>query len=136
PGLMVMESSPEAGMSHYEGISLPKPRRGVLQITGSEKLNYFMPSRALGTNYMDVASAVRAQLPVPQWLMSLELVKRFLADVFTATLKGVLEHVNKSWDTLPFQKEIDTDPRFFKDIQDIMDASSAESKEESNGGAQ
>ena len=31
----------------------PRPRRGVVQITGSEKLNYFMPGLA-GPEYMDV----------------------------------------------------------------------------------
>eukprot|EP00439_Symbiodinium_sp_Y106_P058509 s2891_g8.t1 len=65
PGVMVMESSPDDALTHYDGLELPAPRRGVIQITGSEKLNYFMPS-LVGPNHIDAISSLRAQLPVPQ----------------------------------------------------------------------
>lgn len=122
PGIMVMESSPEEKMTTYEGIELPKPRRGVVQITGSEKLNYFMPGLA-GPEYMDVLSCIRAQLPIPQWLVPLELVKRFLADVFTGALKQIIEHVASKWDDMPFVQEIQADPEFFNQVQELIDAS-------------
>lgn len=121
PGILVMESSPDDKMTSYEGIELPKPRRGVVQITGSEKMNYFMPSQIGGPQYMDVISSIRAQLPIPQWLVPLELVKRFLADIFTGALKQVIEHVASKWEDRPFVHAIEKDPNFFQQVQDIID---------------
>lgn len=40
----------------------PRPRRGVVQITGSEKLNYFMPGLA-GPDYMDVGGPCTEETP-------------------------------------------------------------------------
>jgi len=124
PGILVMESSPDEKLTTYEGVELPKPRRGVVQITGSEKLNYFMPGLA-GPEYIDVISAIRAQLPVPQWLVPLELVKRFLGDVFTGALKQVIEQVTSRWESTPFGQEILNDPEFFNQVQELIDNASS-----------
>lgn len=125
PGIMVLESSPDDELTHYDGLELPVPRRGVIQITGSEKLNYFMPS-LIGPNHIDAISSMRVQLPVPQWLISIELVKRFLADVFTNTLRTIKDQVCSNWDDLPFNADIEADPAFFGKLQEIIDASTAE----------
>ncbi|CAE7592159.1 unnamed protein product, partial [Symbiodinium natans] len=89
-----------------------------------EKLNYFMPS-LVGPNHIDAISSLRAQLPIPQWLLSIELVKRFLADIFTATLRTIKEQVANDWDNLPFNADIEADPAFFGKLQEIVDASTA-----------
>eukprot|EP00931_Biecheleriopsis_adriatica_P120909 TRINITY_DN96000_c0_g1_i1.p1 TRINITY_DN96000_c0_g1~~TRINITY_DN96000_c0_g1_i1.p1 ORF type:complete len:436 (+),score=93.69 TRINITY_DN96000_c0_g1_i1:88-1308(+) len=122
PGIMVMESSPSSELSHYDGVELPKSRRGVLQITGSEKLNYFMPNRK-NKEAVDVISSVRIFLPMPEWLLSLELVKRFLADMFANTLRNIKERVICQWDTLEYDQEIANDPAFFSQLQEIIDTS-------------
>mmetsp|Transcript_72088 Transcript_72088/g.168698 ORF Transcript_72088/g.168698 Transcript_72088/m.168698 type:complete len:397 (-) Transcript_72088:59-1249(-) len=124
PGVMVMESSPDEEQTHIEGLELPKPRRGVIQITGSEKLNHFMPS-IVGPNHVDAICSIRAQLPLPQWLISLDLVKRFLADIFSNTLKVIKQQVANDWDKLPFNDDIEADPKFFAKIQEIVEASTA-----------
>lgn len=121
PGVMVMESSPPEGMTHFDDFEFPKPRRAVVRITGTEKLNLFMPG-INGPDFTDVLSSVRLNLPVPSWLISLDLLKRFLADIFSNSLRMIKANIVDQWSQLEFEKRMAMYPELFEQIQGIIDA--------------
>jgi hypothetical protein len=68
----------------------------MIRLSGSEKMNHFMPGLA-GPEYTDCISSVRISVPLNSWLVPLSLVKPFLADIFAGTLKTVKKNVIDDW---------------------------------------
>ncbi|CAE8628014.1 unnamed protein product [Polarella glacialis] len=120
PGVTTMESSPADSLNSYFGVEIPKPRRGMIRLSGSEKMNHFMPGLA-GPEYTDCISSVRISVPLNSWLVPLSLVKPFLADIFAGTLKTVKKNVIDDWDNLEFEKRMVENSDFFNKIQAVVD---------------
>lgn len=118
PGVLVLESDTPEGAAECEGWAVPPIRRGYMRLSGSLKLHRFMPS-VHGPEFSDVLSGVRVGLPVPAWAVPLDLVKRFIADIFSTSLRMVKEGPIDHWKELEYDSRIASRSAFYGPIGEI-----------------
>jgi len=118
PGVLIVEDTPPSDVGEMEGWKLPAPRRGVVRLTNTANVFYATPS-VDKEGCCDIVAAVKLGLPLSPWVVPLELVKRFIADILRETLVRVRAKAVDHWEHLGFHDRIDANPAFYKPIFEI-----------------
>jgi hypothetical protein len=127
-GVLIAENNPPDGVTEFEGHKVPPTRRGVVRVTGTEK-TIFASRNELRPECTDIVAAVRMGLPVPEWLIPLELLKRFVSDIFRESLRRVKANVVDHWGELGYNERMAARQEFYGRIVAIEEASGAKPAE-------
>jgi hypothetical protein len=120
-GVLIAENNPPDGLTEFEGFKVPLAGRGVVRLTGGPKTIYGSRNE-LRPDCTDIVAAVRMGLPVPEWLIPLDLVKRSLSDIFRESLRRMKAMVVDHWGELGYNERMAARPEFYGRIIAIEEA--------------
>jgi hypothetical protein len=117
-GVLISENGPPDGVSEFQGFAIPPTRFRMVRLTGEPKMLFATRSK-LGRGCTDLFSAVRIGLPAPEWMVPLDLLKRFAADIFRESLRRLKEHVIDNWDNLGYKARVASREDFYNQVVSI-----------------
>jgi len=120
-GVLITENNPPDGVTEFEGFKVPPTRRGVVRLTGTPK-TIFCSRNDRRPDCTDIVAAVRMGLPVPEWLIPLDLLKRFVSDIFRESLRRVKANIVDHWAELGYNERMAARPEFYGRIVAIEEA--------------
>merc|ERR1712048_565730 len=107
-----MDMSPPQDAPEFAGWKLPSQPKKSVRLSNFGLVLYFVPSDKRA-DWCDVFAFARVSAPVPQWMVPLSLIKRFLANHFVSVFKAIKENIVQDWDKLQYRDRIDACPEFY-----------------------
>merc|ERR1712008_53342 len=121
PGVLVMDMSPPSGASEFGGWTLPDhcKKKRCIRLSNFDVILYFVPNEANPAEACDIFAFARMGAPIPQWLVPLSLLKRFLAAHFISVFKAIKVHITEQWDALKYGERIGSCPHLYGSIAEL-----------------
>jgi len=105
-GVLVMDMSPPSDSREFASWQMPPHlEKKSVRLSGVGLILYFMPSEGR-PEWCDVFAFARCAAPLPQWIVPLSLIKRFLAGHFISVFKAIRVHIADRWAELRYQERI------------------------------
>jgi len=113
PGVLVMDFGVPADATKHAGFDLPQHVHRAVRLAGMSMILYFTP-RADLPGHCDVFAFGKTGVPVPQWLVPLSLLKRFLSHHFLSVFIAIKTHIVNNWDSLAYAERMQNCPTFYR----------------------
>lgn len=134
PGVTLLEADTPHGALECQGWPIPQQKRGYIRLSDTLKLHHFMPS-TLGPDFMDAESALRVGLPLPQWMVQVEIVKRLMGDIWTNTFRQLKKGPIDNWESLPHNARLAERALFYDRVMEVERAAYARAGLDATAGA-
>lgn len=120
PGVSLVETPPPDSMTRFLNYEVPERRRAVVRVSGSTKVNHFMPALSDPENMSDIIASAQLGLPLYQWMVPLEMLKSFFADLFQQTLRSIRLNIIDHWDEMEYQQRLMASSVFYSQMSEII----------------
>jgi len=118
PGVLIVDASPPQDMTSFAGSGLPQQAPRSVRISSMCLVMYLTPSRGR-PGYSDVFVIAKAGLPVPEWILPLTLIKKFLANYYVNGFRSAKAHIVDKWADLDYERRIMGCPDFYESATGI-----------------
>lgn len=118
-GLLVAEVSPPGSEKYFDGWDLPHHKKRAIRLAGLNKVCWLTQSRS-DEDCCNLLVGVRLGLPLPHWMLPMDLLTRLTADLFTDSLCRIKEGCADHWSELKYDSRITDQPEFYDAVREIQ----------------
>jgi len=117
-GVLVVEHRAYNDSKEFEGMPIPAKRKGYIRLKGGMTAFYKTPSAHQGCT--NVYAVSRVNLPVPQAILPLGMLKRFAADLIINSIRLLKSGLYDQWDAVSHQERVPMMPDFYKLVEEMV----------------